>query len=105
MTYFNTSRLTGAELAQAIADAAKQEDAVLAIYANARGPLSPADVWGQCNAAGKHWPLTSIRRAITVLTKDGRLTQLELQKQGIYGKPEHLWAVTGFQPALFGAAA
>lgn len=102
MSYFNTTRLRGADLVRAIADAAKQEDAVLAIYANATGPLSPSDVWGQCNAAGKHWPLTSIRRAITDLTEAGKLIQMDEQKTGIYRRPEHLWShlPDGMQKAL-----
>lgn len=103
--FHNTTRLSGAELREAVLAAEKQDDAVLAIFRNARGPLSPSDVWGQVQQAGKAWPLTSIRRAITNLTDDGALARLDLQKPGIYGKPEHLWSVAGFQQDLFGVRA
>lgn len=92
-SYYNTTRLSGAELREAIASADKQEIAVLAIYRHARGPLSPSDVWAQTQQAGKRWPLTSCRRAITSLTKSGALLKLEQQKPGTFGVPEHLWVV------------
>jgi hypothetical protein len=37
------------------------------------------------------WPLTSIRRAITNLTKEGRLIKTHKMKIGIYGKQVHTW--------------
>jgi Fe2+ or Zn2+ uptake regulation protein len=99
MSFFNTTRLTGEALRQAVRAADKQDDAILAIYANARGPLSPSDVWAQCEQAGKRWPLTSVRRAITNLTAAGALERLDGQKAGIYGKPEHLWMVPAPPPS------
>ena len=36
-------------------------------------------------------PLTSVRRAMTNLTKDGLLEKTELKAEGIYGRPEHFW--------------
>ena len=58
-----------------------------------------------CESAGRRWPLTSIRRAITNLTTDERLVRLDFQRTGIYGRPEHLWAVATPQRPLFGANA
>jgi hypothetical protein len=37
------------------------------------------------------WPITSIRRSITVLTHSGLLQKTTLQHKGPYGEPEHLW--------------
>ena len=111
MSFFNTTRLTGDALRDAIRSAYKQDDAILTIYRHARGPLSPSDVWAQCERAGKGWPITSIRRAITTLTGTGELERLDVQKAGIYGKPEHLWVVPmpppadGLQLGLWSAAA
>lgn len=90
--YWNTTRLTGDDLRAAIQQADKQDDAILAIYAAARGPLSPSDVWKRCEQAGKRWPITSVRRAITGLTQAGALVRLDEQKRGVYGRPEHCWA-------------
>ncbi len=36
-------------------------------------------------------PLTSIRRAITVLTNKGLLQKTDEQISGVYGKPEYVW--------------
>ena len=90
--YWNTTSLSGESLREAIRAADKQDDAILTIYQNARGPLSPSDVWAQCERAGKSWPLTSVRRAITTLTDVGALVRLDAQKAGIYGRPEFLWS-------------
>lgn len=89
--YWNTTRLTGDDLRAAIQQADRQDDAILAIYQHASGPLSPSDVWAQCERAGKRWPLTSVRRSITGLTQAGALVRLDEQKQGVYGRPEHCW--------------
>jgi len=91
MTYFNSTSLTGLELRAAITAARHQDAAILVIFQNARGPLSPSDVWRLCEQAGKQWPLTSVRRAITTLTSAGALTQTGFQKRGIYGRLEYCW--------------
>ena len=93
MTYFNSTSLTGLELRAAITAARHQDAAILVIFQNARGPLSPSDVWRLCEQAGKQWPLTSVRRAITTLTSAGALTQTGCQKRGIYGRPEYQWSL------------
>ena len=36
-------------------------------------------------------PLTSIRRAMTTLTKDGKLIKTDKQVPGIYGTPNYKW--------------
>lgn len=93
-SYYVTTRMTLADGFQAVQSAAKQDEAILALY-RSRGALSPSDVLALCESAGKRWPLTSIRRAITTLTTDGLLIQLEAQKRGPYNKPEHLWILAG----------
>jgi hypothetical protein len=56
-------------------------------------PLSPSMVLERLNL---NCPLTSIRRAMTNLTTDGKLTKTNRYVIGIYDKPEHLWeAVNG----------
>lgn len=102
-TYFNTTGLIGEELRDAVESACTQNDTVLAIYRNSFGPLSPSDVWAQCRHAGRDWPLTSVRRAISTLTGDGLLVKLDAQKPGVYAKPEHFWHYSGFQQDLFGS--
>ena len=38
-------------------------------------------------------PLTSFRRALTNLAKQGRVTKLSETQTGYYGKQEHLWGL------------
>lgn len=89
--YVNTTRLTGDDLSAAIRKAADQNTAILAVYTAAQAPLSPSEVWRRCTAAGKHWPLTSVRRAISTLTDAGALTKLDTYRIGEYGAREHEW--------------
>lgn len=105
MSYYNTTGLAGQPLAESIAAAANQETAILTIYRSACRPMSPSDVLAICERAGRRWPLTSIRRAITGLTGEGLLERLDLQRAGLYGKPEHLWRLAVAQRELFGVAA
>lgn len=41
--------------------------------------------------SGREYPITSVRRAMTVLTKKKSLQKLTKSKTGPYGKPEHFW--------------
>lgn len=91
--FFNTTSLTGDDLRHAIRQAESQDDAILAIYRASKRPLSPSEVWAECESAGKRWPLTSCRRAITTLTEAGALVRLETKRTGVYSRPEHLWEV------------
>jgi hypothetical protein len=89
--FFNTNRRTGRELHQAIALAKGQNEAVLVIFANAGRPMTPSEVRSHCLRAGRRWPIVSIRRAITTLTKEHKLRKTDTLKPGPEGAPEHLW--------------
>lgn len=91
MSFFNTTGLIGAELRDAIQAAKLQEDAVLAIFRASPKPLAPSAVWHRCQLAGKAWPLTSVRRAITNLTDRHLLQRCEHKRSGLYGRPEFCW--------------
>ncbi len=90
-SFFNTTHMVGDELAREIANAKRQEDAVLAIFAAHAKPMTPSDVWRLTTAAGRDWPLTSIRRAMSSLTDSDALVMTDAKKPGIYSKPEHYW--------------
>lgn len=93
--YYNTTRLQGPALSEARIAAKLQEGAVLAIYRGARKPLSPSAVWRKGkDVLGDDWLLTSVRRAITNLTANGKLQKLEEYVDGPYGRPEHVWRLT-----------
>lgn len=87
--YFQTTRLNPDELDKAIAAAEDQTHRVLAVF-RARVALTPSQAHGYMPDRA---PLTSIRRAITVLTDAGALVKTDRQLTGPYGKPEHVWAL------------
>ena len=93
-SYYNTTRLSGPELAEAITTAKGQDAAVLALF-RAYGSLSPSLAWehykARAPASRVFVPLTSIRRAISTLTKAGLLEKTDIQVPGEYSVPEHVW--------------
>lgn len=79
--------------------AKKQEDVVLAVFR--RQPsreLSPEDVH---RMALHDAPLTSVRRAITNLTRKGLLVRTEGSRAGNYGRQVGLWRLADHQLRLF----
>lgn len=94
--YHNTTNLTGNTLKECIRDALRQEDKVMQ-YFNRHTKATPSDVHGGLVKEGIiNWntPITSIRRAITNLMKDGRLKKTDEMKPGIFTKPEHFYILT-----------
>ena len=74
--YYQTTRLTVQERADAIARAEAQDHRVLAVYRCADRPLTPSEAHQQLAACGHNEPVTSIRRALHTLTKAGALVKL-----------------------------
>lgn len=91
MTYFNTVKEQNAMLIKDYEErACKQERIVEALYV-AYGSMSPSQV--KCVYPSYNTPLTSIRRAITNLTTQGKLTKTERKTVGIYGRNECVWEI------------
>ena len=92
MTYYNTNDETGTDLRDAWTQTANQNDLIFQLFANNPDQgYSPEDVELRCLDLGKTWPITSIRRALHTLTKEGNLTKTnELQKSS-YGRNAHIW--------------
>ena len=96
-SYHNTNKETGAELAQSQNKAMTQEEAVESIFLtkewlDSTTELTPSDVWVVYDMEYKeNTPMTSIRRAISNLTKKGKLVKTDKMKDGYYGKQEHCW--------------
>lgn len=91
MDYFNTTNLTGPDLAKAIGAAKLQTDKVLALFER-YGSLSPSMALDLFGVAGQPLPpITSIRRAICVLTDRGNLVKTSVQVKGRYGAMETVW--------------
>lgn len=90
MRTFHIPQLTRVELLRAKASAQSLQQFVRDAFIDG-GMLGPSDVWMQAQRAGRHWPLTSVRAQITILTDDGVLKKTGQQRQGMYGRPEGLW--------------
>ena len=46
-------------------------------------------------------PLTSVRRALSNLTKQFKLEKSDIQREGQYGRPEYVWRLPLGQRSLF----
>lgn len=92
-TYYNTNHLQGNELKEAVINAKKQEDAIYLIYKHTGNRFSPSQVLRLMEKAGKNWPITSIRRAITNLEQQRKLIKTGEMITGLFGKPENKWIV------------
>jgi len=88
--YFNTNRESGKMLAESESKAATQEERIKQFFN--RRPLnlfSPDFI--QRNVFGGKVPLTSVRRAMTNLTKEEYLEKTDVMTEGTYGKMVHQW--------------
>lgn len=90
MSYYNTTHLLGKELKDSIDKASNQEAKILIYFEHKKEPLTPSDVWKVLFNTDQT-PLTSVRRAITDLTKEDKLIKTEEFKEGMFGKPEYYW--------------
>ena len=88
MSYFNTTSVTNPELAEYQSRAMTQEECVLAAMKHI-GSATASHLWRH-NFSQK-CPITSIRRALTCLTKEGLLVKTPNKKIGLWGRPEHVY--------------
>lgn len=90
MSYYNTNELKGFNLKEANRKANSQEDRILGFFEkNKNKQYSPEEIQTYCQMITK--PLTSVRRAMSNLTKEGYLRKTKEMKPGNYGKPVHTW--------------
>lgn len=87
-SYFDTTNLQNDLRIKCEAGALTQEDGIENIFKGTRRLLSPSDVQ---DLYPKEVPITSIRRAMTQLTKKDILVMTDATKKGKWGRPEHLW--------------
>ena len=92
--YYNTNNETGIDLATSSHNAKTQNELILYIFTTWRitDDLTPSEVSEILrNSYNKIWPLTSVRRAISTLTNQGKLTKTNKLREGRYGKNTHAW--------------
>lgn len=91
--FYNTIGLIGETLKQAREAGMKQKDIVLSAFeGNPNKFFSPSEIEKLTGFLGYNWPITSIRRAISDLTNEGKLIKsATANKTGSYGRPEYSW--------------
>jgi len=90
-SFYNTTRLLGKELEAERIQAMKQEDLIETYFKEWPNAKTPCQVHSAFASSGFKWPLTSVRRAINTLTKNGILIKTKEQKTGLYGKKAYCW--------------
>ena len=90
--YYNTNEEDGEGLRESWAQTANQNDLILMIFHdNPNETFTPDQIQHLCEVCERDWPITSIRRAISTLTKQGNLTKTSELRKGKYGKKTHTW--------------
>lgn len=88
--HFNTTNEEGQLLIDFDAHAKAQEGIILNIFKNNPDAMfTPSMIWERM--ANPNVPLTSVRRAITNLTKSRKLFKSHAKAMGLFGRPEYLW--------------
>ena len=89
MTYYNTTHLSGSDLKQSVSTAITQDSIILNHFKNHPGTLfTPFDL---LNLFDFNTPITSVRRSVTNLKKDGLLEKTAEKRMGVYGKLNYCW--------------
>lgn len=87
--YYNTTGETGEALRRFREKASGQDVRVMDLFIQKHDALmTPCDVWAEL---GRQDVLTSIRRSITNLTREGYLIKTSAKTKGIFGRPCFLW--------------
>lgn len=94
--FYNTIGASGTQLKLMNAKAGTQNELVYSVFVKINEPLTPAQVYDILVGWGKikrdETPITSIRRAITSLTKsNNKLEKLPVKIKGRYGVDNHKW--------------
>ena len=90
--YYNTNNETGDVLKSSIESSNKQEEVIMVIFNHYKRNLSPDEIQGiLVDNSETTYPITSIRRAMTNLTNDGKLKKTNIMRKGVWGKMTHTW--------------
>lgn len=88
MSYFNTTNESGTTLKNNVAKAKSQEEEIFAFF-NSNNDWCVRELlnWHPISK----YPITSVRRALTNLTKQGKLIKTNEKRIGMYGRSEYVW--------------
>ena len=101
MTYYNTLNIKGEDLRMATNKAESLKDSVLREFKKAwtNTGHTPHEMWRIINIVKEYLdpipkrqiPITSVRRAMTDLTTEGKLIKTDKKRKGGYGADNYLW--------------
>ena len=92
MSYHDTTTVSPADQRAYERKARTQEGDLLDLFERSRclmPDFTPSEIGNIRPWTGV--PLTSIRRALTNLTSAGKLVKTDVQRTGMYGRPERAW--------------
>lgn len=90
-TFYNTCNESGDKLKESKRKVVSQEVIILSYFIGRNAELSPSQTEQILRFRGFYWPITSIRRAITNLTRKKLLEKTDRQVIGKYKHKEYLW--------------
>jgi response regulator of citrate/malate metabolism len=93
MEYFNTTHVTNPELLEYQAKAQTQKEIILSIMSVAQ-QATASEIW--LGHFVKSCPVTSVRRAMTCLMKEGKLIKTPIKKIGLWGRPEYVYKINEY---------
>lgn len=88
--YFDTTGAAEKELQDFRIKNQRQENIVLQ-YMQVAKRLTPSEVLIISEFDGYNWPITSIRRSLNTLTREGFTVKTEMKLEGPQGRDEHIW--------------
>lgn len=98
MSYFNTTNESGTTLKNNVAKAKSQEEEILDLFKIEYNRYKNKDINIMVGMTPSYiikfynkYPITSIRRALTNLTKQGKLIKTSEKIIGMYGRSEYVW--------------
>ena len=90
MGFFNTIGLRGKKLKQAEGKAKTQNEIILSFFKqNIGAKYTPSDI--HIKLFDTNTPLTSVRRAMSDLTRNNKLEQTATKKEGNFGTLNYCW--------------
>jgi Fe2+ or Zn2+ uptake regulation protein len=90
--YYNTNKESGETLKKSRNKAQTQNEMIFKILGDEPEGLTPYQIHVKADLL---WPITSIRRALSTLTKAGKLTKTDELRLGPWKKNEHVWKIKG----------
>jgi len=88
-SYHNTNNLESDELAKRDCLAITQEEKILALFTRTKDDFTPSEVHKLI--FNNSTPITSVRRAMTNLTRDNHLVKTDTQRLGDFGNLCYAW--------------